>query len=238
MNAKAPTFLTAEWRDLVMLSFEIDPSVLAPLVPRGTELDPWGSRHLVSIVGFRFLRTRVVGIPIPAHRDFEDVNFRFNVRHAGADGWRRGVVFIKEIVPRRAVAWMARLLYNENFVAMPMKHELTERRASVSWRFRGHWNSVSLETAGDRHVPDEGSEEAFITDHPWGYTRQRDGGTLEYEVEHPRWTVRRAAKVNLSCDVSALYGPQFVPFLSAAPFSAFIADGSPVVVRRGTRLPL
>jgi uncharacterized protein len=232
----ASQFLTADWRDLVMLNYEIDPSVLAGLVPRGTELDAWDGRHFVSVVGFRFLRTRVLGLAIPGHRNFEEVNLRFYVRRRASDGWRRGVVFIKELVPRRAIAWTARALYNENYFALRMKHRVTARTASYSWRFTKRWHAMSLEAVGESYVPAEESEESFITEHYWGYARQRDGGTVEYRVEHPRWSVRRAATASLSCDVAQLYGPAFARYVSGTPSSAFLADGSGIVVRRGVRV--
>src|SRR4026208_556537 len=100
MKIHASPFLTAEWRRLAMLSFEIDPRVLSPLVPAGTELDEWQGRTFASLVGFLFLDTRVFGLAVPFHRNFEEVNLRFYVRRMASDGLRRGVVFVKEIVPR------------------------------------------------------------------------------------------------------------------------------------------
>src|SRR5690348_18142677 len=99
--------LTAEWRHLALLQYVVDPAVLLPLVPLGTELDSWEGRTLVSMVGFRFLRVRVLGASILFHTDFDEVNLRFYVRRRVAEGWRRGVVFVREIVPRRAVALVA-----------------------------------------------------------------------------------------------------------------------------------
>src|SRR5713101_1040010 len=124
------SFLTAEWRDLAMLNFEVDPTVLRPLVPAGTELDDWRSRTFVSVVGFLFLNTRVLGIPIPFHRDFEEVNLRFYVRRKMSDGWRRAVVFVKELVPRAAIALTARMVYGENYVALPMNHRIEVENGS------------------------------------------------------------------------------------------------------------
>jgi uncharacterized protein YqjF (DUF2071 family) len=237
----APPFLTAEWRWLVMLNYEVDPALLRPLVPPGTELDAWGGVTYASVVGFLFLRTKVLGIPIPFHRDFEELNLRFYVRRRGPEGWRRGVVFVKEIVPRLAIAAVARLVYNENYVALPMRHrtELSvETGGSVEygWRSGGRWSSVRAEVRGPARPLVEGSEEEFITEHYWGYAAQRDGGCVEYRVEHPRWSVWRAESAALDCDVAALYGRRFAETLSAAPRSALVADGSPVVVRRGRRL--
>ena len=238
--AEPGAFLTAEWRDLAMLNYEIDPAVLHPLVPAGTELDAWEGRTFVSVVAFRFLRTRVHGVPIPGHRDFEELNLRFYVRRLAADGWRRGVVFIKEAVPRRAIAWLARAVYNENYFALPMRHAVAASegtiRATYEWRHAARWHALRIEAAGEPTLPADDSEETFITEHYWGYARQRDGGTVEYRVEHPRWSVWRATAATLDCDVASFYGPAFEPFVCGQPSSAFIADGSPIVVRRGVRL--
>jgi uncharacterized protein YqjF (DUF2071 family) len=223
-----------------MLNYEIDAAVLRSLVPYGTELDAWEGRTFVSIVGFRFLDTRVRGFAIPGYRDFEELNLRFYVRRKAGDGWRRGVVFVKEIVPRRAIAWLARAVYNENYVALPMRHEITPpssaRRVVYEWLHGKRWHRLAVEFAGSPYVPTEDSEEAFITEHYWGYARQRDGGTVEYEVEHPRWAVHRATAGTLECDVSGFYGFGFGTFLRGRPSSAFVAGGSPVTVRRGGRL--
>ena len=237
----APPFLTAEWRSLVMLNYALDPALLQPLVPAGTELDAWGGVTYASIVGFLFRRTRVLGIPIPFHRDFEELNLRFYVRRKGPEGWRRGVVFVKEVVPRMAIAAVARWIYGENYVALPMRHRVelaAETGGSVEygWRAGGRWASVRAEVRGPARPLAEGSEEEFITEHYWGYARQRGDGCVEYQVEHPRWNVWRAESAVLDCDAAALYGPAFAEPLSAPPRSALVADGSPVIVRRGRRI--
>jgi uncharacterized protein YqjF (DUF2071 family) len=229
-------FLTAEWRDLAMLNYEVDPTILSARVPWGTELDRWNGRTFVSVVGFRFLRTRVLGIGIPFHRDFEELNLRFYVRRKAEEGWRRGVVFVREVVPRQAVAWLARTLYNENYVACPMRHTVAPAGVSYAWRSGGRWNRIALEPAAEPVLPAEDSEETFITEHYWGYARQRGGGTVEYRVEHPRWSVARARTTMLDCDVAAFYGPEFASALAGPPSSAFLARGSPVAVHRGVRL--
>ena len=235
----APPFLTAEWRWLLMLNYAVDPALLRPLVPAGTELDAWDGVTYASVVGFRFLRTRVMGIPIPFHRDFDEVNLRFYVRRKGPEGWRRGVVFVKEIVPRIAIAAVARWVYNENYVALPMRHRVDTvggGEVEYAWRHGGRWCALRGCARGDARPLEPGSEAEFITEHYWGYARQRDGGTVEYRVEHPRWNVWTVGAPALDCDAAALYGPAWGPVLAAAPRSALLADGSAVVVRRGTRV--
>lgn len=238
-------FLTAEWRYLAMLNFEIAPAVLRPYVPAGTELDAFDGRTLVSVVGFRFLNTRVLGMPVPLHRNFDEVNLRFYVRRAGAGGWRRAVVFIRELVPRRAIAWIARLAYNEPYRAMPMRHHVAMAAAhdggagtvQYEWRHGGRWHQLAAATSGAPALPAPGSEAEFITEHYWGYTAQRDGGAKEYRVAHPQWAVWTAARASLDCDAAALYGAPFVEALSGPLCSAFVATGSEVSVSPGQRLP-
>jgi uncharacterized protein YqjF (DUF2071 family) len=243
MSAAAPrVFLTAEWRWLVMVNFEVDPALLTPLVPAGTELDLWRGRALASVVGFRFLRTRILGVPVPFHRDFDEVNLRFYVRRVADGEVRRGVVFVREVVPRGAIAFVARTVYNERYVSLPMRSRITPPspdaagRFEYAWHYRGRWNRVAASVSGEPALTAADGEETFVTEHYWGYAAQPDGSTVEYAVEHPRWRVWTARDVRFECDVARLYGPGFVPWLTRPPTSAFVADGSAVCVRRGRRL--
>jgi uncharacterized protein YqjF (DUF2071 family) len=235
-------FLTARWRNLAMLNYEVPPEILAPLVPAGTALDSWQGKTFASVVGFLFLDTRVRGIAIPGHRDFEEVNLRFYVRREAEGGWRRGVVFVKEIVPRFAIAGTARLLYGEKYVSLPMRHSITgdPTRGGMyvmyGWRLRGRWNGIGAVVGGSPQEAAPGSEEEFITEHYWGYSSLRGGGCVEYQVEHPRWRVWKLLRPVLDCDVAALYGRQFAAPLAGEPSSAFLADGSEVAVYPGRRL--
>ena len=240
MTTRRP-FLTAEWRWLVMLNYEIDPRLVLPLVPAGTALDLWQGHAFVSVVGFQFLRTAVAGLPVPFHQRFEEVNLRFYVRRQVAGEVRRGVTFIRELVPRAAIAWGARLAYNEPYRALPMRSSEptpgeSPGRIEYAWRDGSKWQHVAAEAEGVAAVPAEEDERAFIAEHYWGYGRGRDGATIEYEVAHPRWRVWNARSAEFTGDTATLYGPQFLDALSAPPASAFVADGSPVTVYRAVRL--
>jgi hypothetical protein len=232
-------FLSAEWRHLVMLNYAVEPALLAPLVPRGLELDQYAEITYISVVGFLFLQTRVLGIAFPFHHDFEEVNLRFYVRHRAPEGWRRGVVFVREIVPRRAIAYLARRLYGEPYSAFPMTHAIEQRtdqlRCRYEWQRDGEREFVAAAARGEPQPIAPGSLEEFITEHYWGYTARGEGCT-QYQVEHPPWHVWRATEAQFKADVAELYGARFVAALSAPPASAFIADGSPVSVRRGSAL--
>ena len=237
-------FLTTEWSHLAMLNYEVDPAILRSFVPRSTELDEFQGRHFVSMVGFLYHNTRVLGIPVPGHRHFAEVNLRYYIRYRATEGWRRGVAFIKEIVPRRAVAFIARQLYDENFVAHPMRYKIetqaedsqTPTRVEYAWHDTHDWHRLELLTAEPAEFPNPGSETEFITEHYWGYTARRDGSTSEYRVEHPQWRVAPVSRAEFSCDVAAVYGEPFVESLAVKPSSAFLAEGSAVAVYRGRKL--
>jgi uncharacterized protein YqjF (DUF2071 family) len=229
-----------------MLNYAVDAALLRPLLPSGTELDLWQGEAMASIIGFRFADTRLLGVPVPFHRTFDEINLRFYVRRDTPEGVRRAVVFVRELVPRRAIAWVARAAYNEPYRAVPMRHEIGPRSASLrdtsprlvryAWREGATWNHVSAETHGEPTPLIAGSEAEFITEHYWGYTRQRDGGTIEYRVAHPRWRVWAAHHAQLEGDLAATYGAAFAEVLARPPRSAFVAEGSDVAVYRPVRL--
>ena len=235
-------FLTAEWQHLAMLNYEVDASLLLPFLPAGTELDRWQGKLFVSLVGFRFLKTKMFGLlPIPMHSNFEEVNLRFYVRRQAGSEVRRGVVFIREMVPRRAIAFVARTFYNENYVALPMAHEILavgDNGLKVAYRWRNGklWSGINLETDGNSELPSEDSVEQFITEHYWGYAAQPRGGCMEYRVEHPSWRVWQVRQSLFQGDTEKFCGNKIAAVLPGKPESAFLADGSAVRVMRGQRL--
>jgi uncharacterized protein len=235
--------LSAEWRNLVMLNYEIDPAALAPFIPAGTELDFWEGKTYASIVGFQFLKARLFGVRVPWHADFEEVNLRFYVRRRAEEGWRRGVVFVRELAPKWAVALTARILYGENYLCVPMSHQVDERdsgeapkRIAYRWKFRRQWRHVAVETDGEAQRPEPGSHEEYITEHYWGYSALPRGRAKEYLVAHRPWRISPATSAEYNCDVAALYGERFAPSLCGDPASAFWVDGSAVRVYSGKRL--
>ena len=239
-------FLTGEWRQLAMLNYAVDPALLDPLVPRGTTLDAWKGTTYVSLVGFLFRDTRVLGVPIPLHRDFEEVNLRFYVRREVGGEVRRGVTFIREIVPRAAIAAVARIAYNEPYVALPMRHTIGAQASAdaapssvrYQWRQRTGWSALTVEASGIATPLVSGTEAEFITEHYWGYTRQRDGGTVEYHVTHPRWRTWTVKSAAVQGDLTELYGAELGDALGRPPDSAFLAEGSAIAVHLPQRLQL
>lgn len=229
-------FLTARWSRLAMINYEVDPEILRSRVPRGTELDTWNDRCFVSVVGFQFLETRLLGFGVPFHRNFVEVNLRYYVRRNVNAEWRRGVVFLKEFVPRRAIAWIAKAVYNERYYALPMSSRDTGSRVQYAWWHAGREHRMAVSIHDAPYQPMVDSEESFITEHYWGYTSQRDGTTVEYRVEHPPWRVWKCHAHQFDCDVASLYGRELAPALTESASSCFLAEGSDVVVHRGVRI--
>lgn len=244
VKLRARPFLTAEWRQLALLNFDVEPDVLATYLPAGTELDQWHGRTFASLVGFRFLKTRVWGLAIPFHQNFDEVNLRFYVRRKTEEGWRRGVVFVRELAPRRAVAWAARLLFGENYLTVPMRSHAEApngdpravRRIGYQWKHAGQAGRLALSIAGEGRTAEPDSLEEFIIEHYWGYSGGAGRATIEYRVDHPRWRLWPAREAHFEADVRRLYGERFVEALTAPPASAFMADGSPVALYRGVRI--
>ena len=231
-------FLTAEWNDLLMLNYAVDASLLERFVPSGTELDVFEGKTYLSLVGFEFNRSRLLGFTAPFHQAFEEVNLRFYVRRSS----RRGVVFIRELVPRYAVAAVARFVFNENYSCVPISHHVQTDaegnlvQAEYTWGSGPDRCSMKIETEGASFLPPDGSASQFITEHYWGYAAQPGGGCLEYEVQHPQWRVRTAKQIGFSGNAVGLYGTEIAQALMRNPDTGFLAKGSPVTVFKGARI--
>jgi uncharacterized protein YqjF (DUF2071 family) len=233
------TFLRAEWRKLLMVNYAVDPDALRSFVPYKTEIDLWQNTCYVSLVGFMFLNTRVIGIRIPFHADFEEVNLRFYVSYTKGNERKRGVVFIREIVPRAALTFVANTIYGENYVTMPMGHKWVADADKLSvgyqWKTR-EWNSMHVNASPLAIEIKEGSEEEFITEHYWGYTKISSLRTSEYQVQHPRWNVYPIKDHTVNVDFGAVYGAQFGFLQQEKPASVFLAEGSEIAVFGGRTL--
>jgi uncharacterized protein YqjF (DUF2071 family) len=234
------TFLTAEWRHLLLVNYAVPVELLARYLPAGVELDLHEGRALVSLVGFRFLRTRLFGrIAVPFHIDFDELNLRFYVvRRMSGGEVRRGVVFVREYVPRVAISLTARLLYPEPYRAVRMRHGLRPggpvTQASYSVRVAGAWHTLSGRAQGPSLLTTEDADACFIVEHYWGYTRRTEALTGEYRVVHIPWRVRPAPEARFDGDPAAVYGREWAAVLSQPPVSAFLAEGSPVSVMAGS----
>jgi uncharacterized protein len=226
-------FLTAEWRKLIMANYTIDRTLLLPYVPAHTELDEFNGQCYVSLVGFLFRDVKVKGISIPWHRHFPEVNLRFYVKHFDGHQWKRGVVFISEIVPKPAITWVANTLYKEHYSTLPMQYSWESNTGqcaiSYQWKKKSKWNRIAVTTGPAPQPLPSGSEAEFITEHFWGYARAGKR-TAEYEVAHPRWDIYPVHQYSVECDFATLYGDRFSFLQDQSPASVFLAEGSAIRV--------
>jgi uncharacterized protein YqjF (DUF2071 family) len=236
------TFLSARWEYLAMFNYEVDPAILKPHLPPYTEIDFYNGKAIVSVVGFLFNNTKVMGIKWPGFINFEEVNLRYYIKYFDGKKWRRGVGFISEIVPQLLVAGMANLLYNEHYSIAKMYHIIRQVNEQLeveySWKKKGQqWNSVWIKADTVLQDMATGSAEEFIFEHYHGYNKLNGKTTIEYTLDHPRWQVYPVKDYKLYCDVEKLYGASFVPFIeNVQPVSVFLAKGSEVTVKTPLRI--
>lgn len=227
-------FLTADWKLLAMANYEADPGLIKGRLPAGTEPDFFNDRFYISLVGFRFENIRLKGFRIPFHTHFPEVNLRFYVRYKENNTWKRGVVFISEIVPKPAISWVANTVYKENYQTYPMRQTYiaygNELETGYSWKKAGHWNHIKVTAAKNPVILQEGSFEEFITEHFWGYAAGADGRTREYQVAHPRWNLLPVNRYEIKCDFGDIYGQAFSSLTDIKPVSVFLAEGSAIEV--------
>ncbi|MGS0747152.1 YqjF family protein [Halpernia sp. GG3] len=228
------SFLTAEWKNLAMINYEIDPKILDKYVPPGTELDLFEGKCFVSFIGFLFENVKILGLKIPFHTDFEEVNLRFYVRRFENGIWKRGAVFISEIVPKFAISFVANTFYNEHYQTVSMKHQLKVNKDSrefiYQWKVNNKWNTIHLETKKDAIDIEFNSETEFITEHYFGYNKLSESKTIEYEVRHPRWQQYEVTKNTSVIDIEGVYGKEFAFIKDLKPSSVLLAIGSEISI--------
>lgn len=234
------SFLKAQWNNLALINYEVNAGVLEKYIPKGTEIDLWNGRCYVSLVGFLFQNTKLLGLKIPYHTNFEEVNLRFYVKRFENGKWKRGVVFIKEIVPKRALTFVANTFYKEKYQTLPMKHSVTENKDFIEfvyqWKTNDKWNSIIVETKSKISEIEINSEAEFITEHYFGYTRYNEETTFEYEVTHPRWQQFEIVNHKIDVDFESVYGKDFTFLQTAKPTSVFLAKGSDITVENKKKL--
>ncbi|MFQ6601490.1 YqjF family protein [Flavobacterium sp. C3NV] len=233
-------FLKAEWKNLALFNYEVDAKILEKYVPAGTKIDLWNNKCYVSLVGFMFKNTKVLGLKVPFHVDFEEVNLRFYVKRFENGEWKRGVVFIKEIVPKKAITFIANTLYQEHYETQKMRHEIIEGDTTntfiYQWKNKEKWNTIELETKKDLTKIGIDSDAEFITEHYFGYTKITKDLTFEYEVQHPRWEQYEVLHHNIDIDFEKTYGEDFKFLQNIKPTSVFLAKGSKITVKNKRKL--
>ena len=227
-------FLRANWENLIMANYEIEPSALAPYLPKGVELDYYNNKTYVSLVGFMFKNTRLFGVPIPFFGSFEEINLRFYVKKVENRKIKKGVVFINETVPFKIVALLANKLYKEHYTVVPTRHSITNdldsKKVKFEWKLNDSWNSIYVEASNKSHNMKTETLEKFIYEHYFGYTKIDENNTEEYRLQHPSWKINSVIETKIGCDFEAMYGKAFSVLNTTKPEAVFIAEGSSVKI--------
>ena len=227
------SFLKADWSKLIMINYEVSSDCIKAYVPKGTVLDTYNGKCFISIVGLLFRNTKLLGLSVPYHKNFEEVNLRIYVERKDGLEQKKGVVFIKEIVPKAAISFVANTLYNENYETLPMNHEITrnteELNVCYKWRKNNVWNSIAVKTEPNLCDIEENSIIDFISERYWGYSKGKRG-TTEYEVKHPKWQYYPVINYNVEIDFESIYGTSFSFLQTERPSSVMLLEGSMVTV--------
>jgi len=227
------TFLRANWENLIMANYEIEPSTLAPYLPKGVELDFYNNKTYVSLVGFMFKNTRLFGLPIPFFGSFEEINLRFYVKKIENRKTKKGVVFINETVPFKIVALLANKLYKEHYISIPTKNsiDITENKdIKFEWKINDRWNSLAVKSDTNKYKIEQGTIEEFIFERYFGFTKLSASSTQEYKIHHPKWMTHKILNSQIDCDFRSMYGDSFSILNNQTPESILLAEGSQVSV--------
>jgi uncharacterized protein len=229
-----PIFLKANWENIIMANYAVPIETLKPFAPRGVELDLYNNKAYISLVGFMFKNTKLFQVPIPWLGTFEEINLRFYVIRKEETKLKRGVVFINETIPYKAVSWVANKLYKEHYTAIATRHKWNVEKETkfieYQWNVNSHWNSLSVEASTTSELMSSGSFEEFIFEHYFGYTKIDDHTSEEYQIRHPRWNVNKVNSYRINCDFAKMYGDEFEFLNFTEPDSVFLAEGSSVEV--------
>ena len=243
------TFLKANWEDIVMVNYAIDPSVLQPYLPYGVELDMHEGQCFVSLVGFQFNKSNIFGIPMPFYGSFDEVNLRFYVKRNDGGEIKRGVVFISEVVPYKIVAVMANKLYKEHYSVAKMTSSIVVENGvkKIDYNWQPDQETFFIHTSfhNESQPISPDSLEEFIYEHYYGFTKVSETETWEYRVNHPRWEANKIMSYNINCDFEEMYGSDFSFLNSQKPYSVYNALGSEVSIdwkinklKKGNNMPI
>lgn len=230
--------ITAAWTNIAVVTWEVEPDLLAPYVPPTLSLNLRDSMAFVSLVGLQFSNLRVRGVRVPGHQHFDEINLRFYVRKTGY----QGVTFIREYAPRPLAALMARILYSEPYRAAPVRGRITADEATIVAGYEidygGRTSQFSLTGQRPPVRPDNTTLEHFLLEQHWGFTTTRGGQMMRYEVEHPVWHIYPIVSYTLDFDFAAVYGPKWAVLGESEPRSLVLATGSDVTISRPRRIKL
>ncbi len=236
--------IAARWRNVVILSWPVEDGLLVPFLPDGLALDRWHGTAYISLVCLFMENLRVLGLPtVP--RKFAELNLRFYVRQAHGSDDRKGVVFLRQMVSSRLVAFAGRVLFREPMLAIPMTYKCgpperedqrDRQRVYYHWVDGGHDGGLRVTADGHSYFAEPGSLDEFLTDRHWGYNRTSGGRLRAYRISRERWPLVPVIDHELRCDPESLYGPGIGGVMADPAPSVLLALGSKTQVHLPAKL--
>lgn len=223
------SFTLQSWRDVVFLHWRVDPDVVAPLLPPGTEPDLVDGTTWIGVVGLRMTDLRVGPVPYPS---FLELNIR--LYSCGTSG-QRAVVFrameASEPVFAAASRSSTRLPYT--WAAMRFTH--AGRRIGFATRRRlprPSGTGLRFEVEYDAAPHEPSATEAALTAR-WSLHQRWYGPTLRWPVTHPAWPLHRGRLVTWHDE--GLLAAVGLPTLSDPPESVLYSPATTVRFGRPSR---
>jgi uncharacterized protein YqjF (DUF2071 family) len=231
MTRRTP-LVNGAWQQILMANYIVDPSLLEPCLPWGTQLAFHDGQCFLTVAGLIFSEITVLGVKIPFHRFVPEVNLRFYVVPSlGNERNRRGIVFVREIISRRIMAFAANMYYKEHYVVGHVGHTATSDTAFHNVRYEvGSFELRALLRAGKRETVIKGSKKDFILHNFFGYSGAPDKRTTWYRVMHPSWQTEHVVNYDLRIDFTKLFGDRFAGLNRQKPDSVYYTAGSAVSI--------
>lgn len=225
---KTNTFMTGNWEDLIISTFEVNSEILEKYLPNGIELDLYQGKALISMVAFTFSKVKFFGVKVPFHQQFGEINFRFYVKSI-VDG-TKGVVFIKEYAPKPIIALVANGVYNEPFFYKNIgrQKEILENVISMQYNFPN--GKVKAIAKNETKELEENSLEHFIVDRYIAFVKSRNTKTYQYQINHKPWEIYKSSSIEIDKNSLLLLPSEFK---NGKLIASYFVDGSKISVEKG-----
>ncbi|MDC0257422.1 DUF2071 domain-containing protein [Crocinitomicaceae bacterium] len=219
---------------MISANYVVDPEFIKKYIPKGTELELFEGKCYVSLVAFLYSNTKLMKVPVPFHRKFEEINLRLYVkRKIGENEWRSEVAFPKLFFPKRAVSIVANTIYKEKYETRRMNHSWSEDSEYLHTRYgikKGDWHNINVVTNKQAEPIAPNTPEHLFSKHYWGTAQINNEKCTVYEVDRSEWNIYKTVDSDISFDFASVFGSDFHALTNLEPESVQLFDGSPVTV--------
>lgn len=233
VSSSRPVILRATARHRVGVSYTVPPESLAPYLPDPLVPSTRDEGAAVGLVGVHLTNVRVLGIAGPGLRHVPAVELRAAVRHPPTN--RRGTITLQAYVPRRLVAWGARMLYDEpvEVASMQPVRRTSGDQVAMTYRFdwQGREQRLRVEGARTGGADTLETEMLFAKSGAWRFATAGGGGLRCARLEQNTKGVRRADTAHVTVRWRAAFGDIGALLADRSPAAAWLGAEGPLVLR-------